>query len=390
MSVLDFKPEAWTSSANEALKVSLVSENAIQFSPLFTYPIFGDSEQIFGYKDLVIYLAFDAITFKPFLNVKFSEKLDKEADDVEGKLLEFLPADVIRKDEAKWVESFEEEQKSFQLPPDECRVSSYQIGEETYAVYKLGISNDFCRKLHHRVQIFSLLFIEAASYIDENDTNWEIFWTFNVTTRKCVGYVTTYTYWKYTGARNFDANLQLKFRAKISQFVIFPPYQGRGHGSNLYNSLVDTWMKDDSIEEITVEDPNESFDDLRDRNDLKRLFNAKLVVELPEDISLEWLDRKRIEFKLEKRQFSRLTEMFLLYKNAKNFKLQVKKRLYLKNYDALFDVPESDRKDALEKSYMLLADDYKRILSACKLGKHSNEDIQGTAESLTRKKARKA
>ena len=50
MSANDFKPETWTSSANEALRVSIVGENAVQFSPLFTYPIYGDSEKIYGYK----------------------------------------------------------------------------------------------------------------------------------------------------------------------------------------------------------------------------------------------------------------------------------------------------------------------------------------------------
>ena len=29
-------------------------EDIIEFNPVFTYPIFGEQEQIFGYKDLII------------------------------------------------------------------------------------------------------------------------------------------------------------------------------------------------------------------------------------------------------------------------------------------------------------------------------------------------
>lgn len=389
MSVLDFKPEAWTTSANEALKISLVSENAIQFSPQFTYPIYGDSEQIFGFKDLVIYLVFDSVTFKPFVNFKYSGKLDEEADDVEGKLLKFLPEDdVIFKDEAKWVDEFEQEQQQYDLPPSDCKVGVYEINGEHFAIYRLGISNDFCKRLHRRVQIFSLLFIEAASYIDESDSNWEIFWSFNLSTKQCVGYVTTYKYWNYLGAKSFDESPKLKYRAKISQFMIFPPYQGKGHGSNIYNLIVDTWMQDESILEITIEDPNESFDDLRDRNDLERLYRLKLASKIPSTVSTEWMEEKQREFKLEKRQFNRLIEMLLLHNGSKNYKLQVKKRLYIKNYDALFDIAEVERKEALEKSFLLLTDDYKRILSACKFGKRSVEGSGIIAEESGPKKTK--
>lgn len=387
MSVLDFKPEVWTNSSNEALKISLVSENAIQFPPAFTYPIYGDSEQIFGFKDLVIHLVFDSVTFKPFVNFKYSGKLDEEADDVEGKLLKFLPKDdVIIKDEAKWVDAFQEEQKGYLLPAESYKVSEYEKDGEHFAVCKLGITDEFTKVLHRRVQIFSLLFIEAASYIDESDANWEIFWLFNTTTKQCIGYVTTYKYWKYEGSKAFDETNALKYRAKISQFIIFPPYQGKGHGSNLYNSIVSTWMNDDSILEITVEDPNESFDDLRDRNDLERLYSAKFfsVVPTTGEISAEWMESKRSDFKLEKRQFHRLVEMILLHKKTDNFQLQVKKRLYTKNFDALSDMAAAEGKEALEKSFLLLVEDYKRILSVCRFSKHGIEDLP-LEESKTKK-----
>lgn len=177
MSASDFKPETWTSNANEALKISIVDENAIQFSPLFTYPIYGDSEKIYGYKDLVIHLAFDSIAFKPYVNVKYSSKLnDDDIINVEEKLLSFLPKDdVIVKDEAKWVDCFTEEQTNYNLSEGFHKVSEYSLNGEEFTVYKTGLLDDFAKRMHRRVQIFSIIFIEAANYIDENDPNWDIF-----------------------------------------------------------------------------------------------------------------------------------------------------------------------------------------------------------------------
>lgn len=78
-----------------------------------------------------------------------------------------------------------------------------------------------------------------------------------------------------------------------SQFVILPPYQRQGHGcaspfkqmnppqeSNqllaaLYTAIYQRVLSQEHISELTVEDPAEAFEDLRDRNDLKMLLDLK-------------------------------------------------------------------------------------------------------------------
>lgn len=388
MSLLDFKPEVWTKSSNEALKISLVGENAVQFTPTFTYPIYGDSEQIFGFKDLLIHLAFDSITLKPFLNVKYSAKID-EGDDVEGKLLKFLPeTDVVVKDEGKWIDQFEKEQKVYQLPDIKYKLSEYKIGSDEFIVFKTPIVDDYTKKMHRRIQIFSLLFIEAASYIDENDPNWEIVWCFNKNTKQCVGYVTTYKYWKYKGGKDFDHSDEVLYRGKISQFIILPPYQGKGHGSYIYKSIFDKWSKDNSVVEVTVEDPNESFDDLRDRNDLEMLHSSGFFETIPDEypINEEWMNKMQNKYKLEKRQFQRIVEMIMLNQNLKGFGLQVKKRLFIKNYDALVEMKDSDRKDALQNSFLSLKEDYERIISVCNFSKRRITSINDFTQNLKKQK----
>jgi len=70
------------------------------FHPKFTYPIFGEEEQIFGYKNLKINLKFNANDMRPNLNVSYKQKFqavgDVEATDINAILAEFLPQGMSR------------------------------------------------------------------------------------------------------------------------------------------------------------------------------------------------------------------------------------------------------------------------------------------------------
>ncbi|AAS54489.2 AGL001Wp [Eremothecium gossypii ATCC 10895] len=362
----ELKPELWTTSSNSALKLSLVNdENAVQFSPIFTYPIFGQAEQLFGYQDLNILLAFDSVTFKPFLNIKYTKKLERGLDDVEGSILKFLPeGDVILKDEVEWVDAFNGEREKFALPNSESKVAEYTSGGESFAIFKVHLSDPNIRQLHRRMQIFTLLFIEAASYIDEDDSAWDIFMTFNTSTRQCIGYTTTYKHWRYINGQEFDSSEKTTKRAKISQFIIFPPYQSKSHGSHLYSAAIDVWSKEEKISEVTVEDPNEAFDDLRDRCDFMRLSGSGLSSSIPEDVPIPrtWLTEQARKYKLSLVQFTRLVEMILLYDNSPNFEIQVKARLYQKNHEVLTGMDSDTRKAKLQEAFTSLKEDYARIL----------------------------
>ena len=391
----DFKPSTWTVSSNEALKISLVKPDpeagAFQFSPELMYPIFGTDEKIYGYKDLVIHLAFDSITFKPFLNVKFSDKLDIgkviDGDDIEvpdiiSRMLEFLPIDdCIVSDEMKWVDSFTKERAQFELPEENLKIGEYDYNDQRYAIYRLRLyspedSSESPKWINFlkRIQIFTLLYIEAASYIKlETEPNWELYLLFNTVDKTCIGFTTVYKYFHYTGADKFDKDPEVHYRARISQFLILPPYQHCNHGRSLYNAIAEYWMGDNTIDEFTVEDPNELFDDMRDKGDLERLYRSGFFDSFPKVkdptkgqflLTDEWMSLNQHKFKLEKRQFGRLVEMILLYKNdMANFEEQVKRRIYRQNYETLCDITDpEEKKNAINTPYMLVTEDYRRIV----------------------------
>lgn len=63
-----------------------------------------------------------------------------------------------------------------------------------------------------------------------------------------VGYITVYRFFNYPD----------KFRKRISQVLILPPYQRAGHASALLNTIYNN-SKEDKIRDITVESPSPDF-----------------------------------------------------------------------------------------------------------------------------------
>jgi histone acetyltransferase 1 len=155
---------------------------------------------------------------------------------------------------------------------------------------------------------------------------------------------------------------------------------------------------------LTVEDPNESFDDLRDWCDLPRLRSDSLFSKLsipakipdedfkrtsfvPVDkiVDQEVLGKLRRRFKISPRQFSRLTEMHLLStipphhretsritrkNNAPQdndrryfyWRCLVKARIYERNIDQLAQLDREERIIKVEESCAAVQEEYRRLL----------------------------
>ncbi len=193
----------------------------------------------------------------------------------------------------------------------------------------------------------------------------------------------------------------LPCRERISQFIILPPYQHSGHGMQLYNALYKTFISDPLVKEITVEDPSEAFDDLRDYCDFLHLrSNATFSqinlsttpppkrnkrIRISTLLNQHLLTSLRAQNKIAPRQFNRLVEMYLLsqipahhrrperltrkanapeeYDRAYYFwRLVVKQRLYKHNRDQMMQLDRLDRIDKLEEVLGNVEGDYLRLL----------------------------
>jgi len=218
--------------------------------------------------------------------------------------------------------------------------------------------------------------------------------------------------------------LKLSSRERISQFLILPPYQGQSHGTHLYNAMTSLFLADPFVLQITIEDPNEAMDELRDYCDLARLrttnsdFNGlQLPATIPKDrlshnaivpldllLPPEKLKAIRRVSKIESRQMRRLIEMQLLMRipvrnrssarisrksnaadeNDRRFyfwRLLVKERVYRKNVDQLMQVDANERIELVEKQLGPLQEEYERILAGAE---KRGAGILGESENANR------
>ncbi|OCF74848.1 histone acetyltransferase type B catalytic subunit [Kwoniella mangroviensis CBS 8886] len=411
----------WLSDSNEALSLQLVRDpededvlyaqekRAIEpFHPTFTYPIFGEREKILGYKGLDIQLQFASGSLRQFLSITYDSKLNSPAtpsDEIEGTLYKFIPPDYTKSemDFSKLVEK-----DSSEFKPLGEKIGSYvrpaapsskskgkgkgkvSNGEElkeddenavVFEMYKATWNTPGFREYHRRMQLFILLFIEGGSYVHEDEDSWEFITLYekrkrpaadsDIWTYHFVGYVSVYPFWCYPD----------QVRLRLSQFVILPPYQNQGHGSKLYSTLFSQMLSRPEVAELTVEDPAEAFEDLRDRNDLRFLVSNGILDdpkfsigigpsdELSRSERVKWESEIRKKYKIAQRQFDRLLEMLLLKqldlkeeKELKKYRLHVKARLYRFNYEMLSQMTLEERKEALAKTYESVVEDYERIL----------------------------
>lgn len=239
-----------------------------------------------------------------------------------------------------------------------------------------------------------------------------------------VGYSTVYRWWFFPEqhrdkvVRNdpFPYSEELRFselpsRSRIAQFLILPPHQSSGHGSQLYNVIHKACIADKTVVELTVEDPNESFDVLRDSADYHNLYQAFLDEDIninpnpyPKDIGkrrprkmptsslipTQKLADIRTKYKIAPTQFAHILEMYLLSRipprkrgganmarllikkhNADDeddrryywWRMLVKQRLYKRSRDILIQLDLQDRIQKLDETVTNVEEGYDQLLT---------------------------
>ncbi|EFX02827.1 histone acetyltransferase type b catalytic [Grosmannia clavigera kw1407] len=442
----------WVSNANEALELSLVRaaptglQTVATFNPQFTYPIFGNEETIFGYQNLKILIRYNASDMRPNLLVSYGKKFkpvgENEPTDIVEVLKEFLPPVATQKS-TEFEEAIKQMPAGSYRPPGD-RIKDLETSDGRYEIWKGSLEDPAVKQLINRIQIFATLFIEGGSFIQTDGSDpadrWTIFFLFR--TRQLPGAATSYEYefagystiyrfllpvgaatpprtteFELPGSEPEFALSKLPCRSRLSQFVILPPFQGKGNAGRLYDAIFEQFLHEPQTVEITVEDPNEAFDDVRDLADLKYLstmpafhevVRINTSVQIPRTgpspkniVDQAALDALRHETKIAPRQFHRLVEMQLMHKLApsvrpsldeldgdqaeavggpsgkgkapiatkeqqheyKLWRLFVKQRLYRHNKEILGQLERDQRIDKLEETLRSVELEYARILS---------------------------
>ncbi|KAF2085267.1 acyl-CoA N-acyltransferase, partial [Saccharata proteae CBS 121410] len=402
--------------------------------PRFTYSIFDDDEKIFGYEEPELRLDFCAHDLRPKLDISYKEKFkpigETKAMDLQDMLKDFLPDDAFDKAAERT-----EELGSSWKPPGNL-FHSYHHGGDDFEIWCASLADPAAKEILRRMQIFIPFYIEGGTCqnLDDQDwtmERWKLYLLYQVSPREntpsyiFAGFSTSYRLWVFPTPEILSRTttttsttplpspdqpsttyspLTAPSRERISQFLILPPYQNRSHGAHLYSAMYTSFATDPSVFEITVEDPNEAFDDLRDWCDLATLrtnpsfTSLSLPDSVPDDtlrpdadvpthilLDQKLLTQLRHEAKISPRQFARLVEMQLLSSiparhrsvaritrkhkssdpNDRRYffwRLIVKERVYLKNMDQLKQLEVEERVEKVEQVLEGVQEEYERVL----------------------------
>lgn len=107
-------------------------------------------------------------------------------------------------------------------------------------------------------------FISSASQITPSDF-WNYFIIYEETSGSLVAFATV-----------FDSHITaIKFRSRISQVLVLPPYQKKGLGSQLYRSIYNFYTENSPhCFQLTVEDSADDFQRLQDTCNVKVYLDA--------------------------------------------------------------------------------------------------------------------
>ncbi|KAI8869325.1 acyl-CoA N-acyltransferase [Ramicandelaber brevisporus] len=403
------------SSLRKSLYSTQCSPRNAAFNPLFTYPIFGQDERVFGLSDLRIQLYFTSGSLDLFVGVTNSAKIDDYRHDATADDLRRQPRDrgprdyhidkdtfgVIAEDAVrkfkpmgKLIKTYKSRRSNHVDSTDDSAETEQADEEPQYEMYLASFETPGFRDYYRKLRMFPVLFIEGATFLSANDPNWLTLLVFrrsvNCNTGQSngsaswskykydlVGFTTLYRYFHYPNM----------VRMRISQVVVLPTYQRQGHAEQMYRFVYDRMCRagDKLAVDLTVEDPSEDYARLRDLSDLRFLIRQTnfgrpagsainsndWLLSADYTKAQEFVDELRAKFKFSQPQANRLFQILLLYsiknwadvKEREKYRLYVKRHIYARDKDMLLEMSEDERKKALAALYAAIEDDYRTIMN---------------------------
>jgi len=265
--------KSYVCEASEALKFYMCDVKAVEsfakgacgvvedgFEPEFTHQVFREDESIFGYAGLSMSMYVCKRSLKALLKIDYEDKIESAMN----------PADPVREQLGEWYEEhMYVDEGRFKAEADmstPCAGGTLiSESEKDGVVTKLTAyelwTNAEARAWHDAMEALAVFYIEAFSKIVDDDPRW----TLLVATRhhadgswETAGYTTVYRYYAYPDSE----------RARLSQIVVLPPYQRQGLGAQLLEAVRKLAI-DRSMRDLTIEDPTDQLQRLRDVLDVK-------------------------------------------------------------------------------------------------------------------------
>ncbi|XP_053681272.1 histone acetyltransferase type B catalytic subunit [Anopheles nili] len=338
-----------------------IENDELVFSADMAHQIFGESESIFGYRDLKIDIMASAGPLDLYFDISYTKKVEElhteglKADDVEKSLANLVENGCYYTNLSEFKRVIASKAETFQplgTKVDEFRypvdgqARSTQAATRTFEVYVSGAEDTEYMKFHTRLELFSFFYIDGFSRV-EIDPLWLFFTIYerygtdnnngSITENTSqpryatVGYVSVYQYYSYPN----------KIRPRVSQILILPPFQKLGIATRLIkHTTYEYFRKKDNVTDITFEEPIEAIQHIRSLIDTKRCkeLSAFARDKLLAGFSREMLRQARENYLINPKQCRVVYEILRLgvtdidnEEQYRAYRIEVKKRLNM-NY----------------------------------------------------------
>eukprot|EP01134_Creolimax_fragrantissima_P003096 CFRG3096T1 len=330
------------------------------FHPTFTHQLFGDMEEIHGYKNVSVQIFYTPASLETY--IKYDYVQDEQYAKADS-TLEDIMTDALDHEYHQTVEAFQpfvESDKNFKPPG--TLLSQYTRDEvdgstSTYQIFKATHDSAGILEYHKRMYMFTLFFIDAANPVDADNENWRFYMLFKMID---VDKEPRYEFMGFSTLYNFYAYPE-HIRPRISQFLLMPNYQRQGHGEQLLGAIYGDHEGNANVKDLTAEDPTNEFILLRDYVTSKICWPKLVSCGINSEGLVDNATIKAIaeQYKISKQQLIRTAEAFILSKinrsevtSLKKYRLLVKRRLHTLLKEQLDTIDEKKEKLALlEMSY---------------------------------------
>nr|CAH7717411.1 unnamed protein product [Callosobruchus chinensis] len=303
------------------------TKNFLEFKPEMAHQVFGESENIFGYRSLSVSLYYLHNSSNCYADIHCADKIKSDLykpDDVLGCLNQWLPENFTT-DGDKFKKMMENEDHDIMFgkvlttfkDTKTCALFPHENVFATYKITECDLKDEKFKEYHQRFETFIVWFIDAANFIDLEDEKWMIFYVYEelehpVTKKLCItpiGFCTIYNFFCYPD----------KMRSRISQFFVLPSHQRRGIGARLYHTIAQRLRELPSVVDITVEEPTAVFQKVRDIDDSHLILEKlkehnKRISTMSRDNAVKFMH----EYKICQRQSRRLVDVLNCYSVLKN------------------------------------------------------------------------
>ncbi|KAF7813039.1 Histone acetyltransferase type B catalytic subunit [Senna tora] len=277
--------------AKECIKIFLVSSKeefcapeSFVIEPVDLNSFFDDDGKIYGYEDLKITIWVSSISFHAYAEIEFQSSSDR------GKGITDLKSALQRIFAETLVESKDEFLQSFLADKDFVRTtisngeilkhkafnghisdsnSHSEAATFNSEVVRMVVGKMATGHLYSRLIPLVLLLVDGSSPIDVTDPRWELYLLIQKKSDqqgeiqcRLIGFTAVYRFFHYPDGS----------RLRLSQILILPPYQHKGHGRYLLEVLSDVAISE-NVFDLTVEEPLDHFQHVRTCVDTLRLLH---------------------------------------------------------------------------------------------------------------------